>query len=210
MEIKCYFLEPINKERLFLRRYSHVRANDGHLHDSSVIWKDIDWSNDGLSSCEIELCKDDGENYPDLSNPWPTKCESCDYEFKEDDVRQRMVRTLYQRQDTGEILTLREAPIGGMYYATWLDDYEHYPKGPDGRVLNVIVPDGTKGGSHWSPDSRASNCTMKEDKVHRCWVRHGTPPNITVDKNGNTCSAGAGSIATGNWHGFLRNGYLVS
>jgi hypothetical protein len=57
---------------------------------------------------------------------------------------------------------------------------------------------------------RASNCTMPNDMLHRCWVRHGNPPMITVDKNGPTCGAGAGSILSGNWHGFLRNGELVT
>jgi hypothetical protein len=40
-------------------------------------------------------------------------------------------------------------------------------------------------------------------------VRHGEAPNITVDKNGVTCGAGAGSIQCGSYHGFLRNGELV-
>jgi hypothetical protein len=40
-------------------------------------------------------------------------------------------------------------------------------------------------------------------------VRHGTPPDVTVDKNGLTCNAGGGSIQVPGWHGFLRNGELV-
>ena len=56
---------------------------------------------------------------------------------------------------------------------------------------------------------RADNCTMKDDKTHRCWIVHGEPPNITVDKNGETCKAGAGSIVVGDWHGFIRNGEFV-
>lgn len=70
--------------------------------------------------------------------------------------------------------------------------------------LIVVLP----GGHHWDIDSRASNCTLPEDDDHKCWIRHGTPPEITVDKNGNTCSAGSGSIMMGGYHGFLRNGYL--
>ena len=51
---------------------------------------------------------------------------------------------------------------------------------------------------------------MPGDDVHRCWVRHGRPEDGTlhVDKNGQTCAAGAGSIQTHNWHGFLHNGVL--
>ena len=64
-------------------------------------------------------------------------------------------------------------------------------------------------GGIWDIDDRCSNCTLPNDTLHRCWVRHGEPPNITVDKKGLTCAAGAGSIAQKTWHGFLRNGYLV-
>lgn len=74
------------------------------------------------------------------------------------------------------------------------------------KHLVVVTPDG----HWWDIDSRASNCTMKEDKVHRCWVRHGDPPNVTVDKQGATCNAGAGSIQTPDWHGFLRDGKLIT
>lgn len=62
----------------------------------------------------------------------------------------------------------------------------------------------------WDIDSRASNCTMREDNVHRCWVREGEPPIVTVGKRGRTCAAGAGSIAVTGFHGFLRNGQIVA
>lgn len=75
----------------------------------------------------------------------------------------------------------------------------------DGRHLRAIVP----GGHDWNMDGRASNCGSPEDQEHRCWVREGEPPMVTVGKGGNTCKAGAGSIATPNWHGFLRGGNFV-
>lgn len=68
----------------------------------------------------------------------------------------------------------------------------------------VKLPDGRT----WYIDSRASNCDKPGDSSHRCWVRHGEPPNLTVDKIGNTCGAGGGSIATDGYHGFLRGGFL--
>ena len=52
---------------------------------------------------------------------------------------------------------------------------------------------------------------MPNDNEHRCWVRHGGFGQIvTVDKNGKTCEAGGGSIATPKFHGFLTNGELRS
>lgn len=72
----------------------------------------------------------------------------------------------------------------------------------EGPELHVILPNGIE----WNIDSHANNCDMKDDRFHRCWIRHGEPPNITVDKKGITCHAGAGSIQGGDYHGFLTNG----
>lgn len=112
---------------------------------------------------------------------------------------------IYRRSDTGELLTLREAPAGAMWDATWYDDRAEYT-GADGITLVVRTP-----GGEWMVDSRASNCTLPNDDVHKCWVRHGDPrkpETLHVDKNGLTCAAGAGSIQCGSYHGFLHNGEL--
>ncbi len=99
-----------------------------------------------------------------------------------------------------------QLPPGAMFWITFSGGLcENHLPGCE-RHLMVVCPDG----HWWNIDSRCSNCTMKDDRVHRCWVRHGEPPNITVDKNGVTCQAGGGSIQTPDWHGFLRNGELVS
>jgi hypothetical protein len=73
-----------------------------------------------------------------------------------------------------------------------------------GQHLIVICPNGHE----WDIDWRASNCTMREERTHRCWVREGSPENgtITVGKNGHTCKAGAGSILVPGYHGMLQNG----
>ena len=107
---------------------------------------------------------------------------------------------IYRNVENGEEFASRDLPAGSMYFGT----YDSIPKGDDGRTLWVKLPNGDV----WCVDGRASNCTKPEDTEHRCWVRHGEAPNITVDKNGNTCSAGAGSIQSGSYHGFLRDGYL--
>lgn len=78
-----------------------------------------------------------------------------------------------------------------------------------GKELHVICPDGHE----WNIDSRAKNCSLPKDNLHRCWIRHGEPPNITVMRKGEpvggeggTCTAGSSSIDTGSYHGFLKNG----
>lgn len=113
---------------------------------------------------------------------------------------------IYRRADTGELVTLGTAPVGAMWDATWFNDAAAYT-GADGISLVVRTPGGT-----WMVDSRASNCTMPNDDIHKCWVRHGDPRtgDVHVDKNGVTCQAGGGSILTGSYHGFLHGGYLTS
>lgn len=104
-----------------------------------------------------------------------------------------------------------EFSAGAMWFAPWIEEWlkenrnwsHHYHLGPDGRVLIVHTPAGD-----WIIDSRCSNCDKKDDNIHHCWVRHGQAPDIHVDKNGNTCGAGAGSIQIGNWHGYLHNGFI--
>lgn len=111
----------------------------------------------------------------------------------------------FVRPDTGERRKrVYEFGPGAMWHIVWYPRNAFWDNEAE-APLTVICPNGHE----WIIDSRASNCTMKEDRQHRCWVRHGIPPMITVDKNGFTCSAGAGSIQAGDWHGFLRNGELV-
>lgn len=74
----------------------------------------------------------------------------------------------------------------------------------EAECLYVQTPGGV-----WNIDSRASNCAEPFDYEHRCWVKHGEPPAITVDKAGRTCAAGGGSIQCGIYHGFLQNGALT-
>jgi len=136
--------------------------------------------------------------------------------------------TIYRRMDTGEkgpYLNpgVAGTPVGAMWWCDWLGVYgykrsfekhlaaleanlEPHRYFPDesGRILAVMTPGGT-----WIIDSRASNCALPHDNIHHCWVRHGIPPLITVDKAGVTCAAGAGSIHAGKWHGYLREGELV-
>lgn len=108
----------------------------------------------------------------------------------------------------GREFTLSDAPPGAMWDADWRKSAFPEDVGPDGLSLIVVCPDGW----HWCVDSEASNCTRKGDRTHKCWVRHGDPRtgDIHVDKNGATCAAGAGSILTPKWHGFLHHGHLVA
>jgi hypothetical protein len=111
------------------------------------------------------------------------------------------------RRDTGETRKSNSQwPVGAMWYSFWLWKGAAWDNETEPHLL-VRVPNG--GGTRdWDIDSRCANCALPNDRQHRCWVRHGAPPLITVDKAGITCAAGAGSIAMPNWHGFLTNGIL--
>jgi hypothetical protein len=204
MGIKCFFMDPVGKEKRFLRRYNGDKKCIGpwSYHDAMTPLDIVSVTYDergflvGLSD----------RTQPPHDDPrWPKRCR-CGYEFVEEDEWQVFPDGMMKRTDTGEEVGLREAPAGAMWYATWMPAGMYWDNKTDTDHLTVRLPDGTD----WCVDSRANNCTLPNDRTHRCWVRHGVPPNVTVAKDGNTCSAGAGSIKSPNWHGYLRGGELVT
>lgn len=223
--IRCFGVEQTGSVRVSLRRYVSSRSCKAQdcpggsmsYHNASV---DIG----------TEPAHTDDRGYlvplkmPPRDDPrWPATC-ICGYEFADDDEWQINQDHLYapmpnsadQAPATGP-WTMRDMPAGAMLYPSWLQPDHGYTQsvdngdtrprrwqpGPDGKVLMVVTPRG-----EWIVDSRASNCTLPEDNKHRCWVRHGEIPDVNVDKNGLTCGAGGGSIMIGDYHGFLRNGWL--
>lgn len=212
MSVKTFMLHETDRAWVSLRRYEKDRSAEGvrgaktcpgpfgyhNAHGPKEVRTGYAKHTDGY------WLRPEEHKQPPADDPlWPTKCEHCDYVFLADDHRQVFEDHIYVSDDNREF-SLRGAPPGAMWYADWMG--ENY-FGPDGHCLMVVTPSGRE----WCIDSRASNCTMRDDrgpfdKAHRCWVRHGTPPNITVDKQGRTCQAGGGSIVSGDYHGFLRNG----
>jgi len=147
------------------------------------------------------------------STPYCTRCGEHDFSPEALKSVSGSKGRVWQRVDTGERCdNLNDFGPGAMWYSTWYIDEKtgHFHLGHKGGwsvepPLSVRTP-----GGDWLIDGRASNCTMPEDNEHRCWPRQGTAPRITVSKSfGNTCSAGGGSIISGDYHGFLRDGYLV-
>lgn len=206
--IRCYLLRDTNCYRKSLRRY-RSSWHDGkevpelkcpataHYHDASAI---IVPQYEQVEPQEQPSSGDDENDVPHTDPRWPVECVCREYRFSEIDVWQINNAPLYQRSDTGELVTLHDALPGAIWNAHWMPDTY---KGPDGRCLVCRTP-----GGDWMLDSRASNCT-RPGEPHQCWVRHGEPPDLHVDKDGDTCAAGAGSIMVGTWHGFLHRGYLV-
>lgn len=78
-----------------------------------------------------------------------------------------------------------------------------------GAHVHVMLPNGIS----WDVMGRANNCGSPDDTTHRCWVLVGDPTQpetLHVSKDGETCAAGAGSIAAGDYHGFLQHGILTA
>jgi len=220
--IKVFWIEPTGRVQRYLRCYGNF--NSGHTnppcrdyHNACV---PLDVVPAEFSDLEQTILR--SYNHADFADrPWPKVCSGCGIPFGElaESNRQISLDQIYRAAD-GREFPLREAPPGAMWHAAWMGDWAEFI-GPDGIALTVRLPDG----HDWHVDSEASNCTRpqrvpvegKPDctrfvRTHYCWCRHGDPRTgaIHVDKNGNTCNAGAGSIATSRWHGFLHNGHLVS
>lgn len=203
MPIKVFFCEPLARVRLSLRVYEtgECPQTGGSYHNAhSPVLGEEDEAIDSRKAVN-------GDPAPPLDDPrWPTHCV-CGFAFSPAANRSTWRQQLVARADTGEIFEgYRALPPGAVWNASWMADRDGYT-GPDGRSLICKLPDG----HDWMIDGRASNCTLPDDTVHKCWVRHGRPEDGTlhVDKNGVTCAAGAGSIATPKYHGFLHHGHLT-
>lgn len=187
-QIKCFFLTPIKKAQVSLRRYSSHKkdgtekkcsANPGKYsyHDASVTVGVVDWDEEcGLVS-----------NDRDHSDPlWPKHC-GCGYKFTEEDEWQHNRDVMLSRSDGGEDTTLRNAPVGAMWNAHWLPSKR---TGPDGIALVVKTP-----GGDWQIDGPSWN----KGKAGPGWTRTGQIPDVTARP----------SILMTKYHGWLTNGMLI-
>jgi len=200
MDINCFLIVPDGTTHRYISMQGHnPDACYGHPHRASIRLAD-GLVTDNESSWHMRT----PHTMPPSS--FPVKCDACDYMFQWDnDTYILDIRHVWVRNDSREFCcdSIHSAPPGAMWFADWMEDMLNYC-GPDGKCLCVMTPGGI-----WHIDSRASNCGLPEDNIHKCWVRHGDAPDITVDKAGNTCNAGAGSISLPGYHGFLRAGKLV-
>lgn len=200
MTIKCFLLIRNGFTRRSLRRFDGKSEGRDHCPSSRLGYHNaevpIDRGLMGEASTTIDA-------YLDKTDPrWPKQC-SCGYIFNPEDEWQLFIKNEYQRADTGELYTLFDAPVGAIWEADWYEDIKSMC-GVDGKAYICKTP-----GGDWHIDGRASNCGLPNDDVHKCWCRHGEAPDFTVNKVGNTCNAGGGSIGQRDYHGVLINGELI-
>ncbi len=211
MPTKCFLVHPIAKRRQWLRRFT--------FSDRGSVCPASKWGHDAETRIEDAVVPvpapreyESGSEWDRLTTKsdlrWPVKCAKCDYRFVDGDEWQLFSWRVYADDSGAEFIPHPNHAVPGMmWWADWLhhDGQCIYWDNCTSPHLYVVLP----GGHEWDVMSRASNCTKKEDRLHRCWVLEGSAPNFSVSKNGLTCSAGAGSIMAGNYHGFLRNGFLT-
>ncbi len=174
-------------------------------HEGRTFVRDTDYI---IGSSEVTPGKD--ETYP--AEMWPTACKCCGAPVPAQDGPPKALGETgpyVHRQVSAERLydTASGKPEPGDVYRLAWHEPGHCPywDNCDGVHLQGITPNGER----WDISSRASNCGLKHDRYHRCWVQHGDPPSLTIDKNGSTCSAGGGSIQVSGWHGFLKAGEWI-
>lgn len=177
--IQCFFLEPTDMARISLRRYSagETTCPGGSYHNGERLLGDLQ---NGLEPAFG----------PAL---WPVHCDSCAYEFTAADIRLEQVfkEALYRRSDNSQLTTVRQAPVGAMWYAPWLTGMRASPVHKDqrgnGPHLCLKTPSGD-----WDIDAPSLNGNG--------WDRSGTPPAVTANPS---------ILFTGGYHGWLREGILT-
>lgn len=183
--IECFWLETTSQVKRSLRRFSTLEKGScpGPMgsHDGWLYLDTIDNPEDAEGITHLAEA-----TVPHEDPRWPAKCDSCDYLFQEEDRRQTFQRRIYRRHDTGELMTLSEAPVGAMWDAHW------YPlRGPDGICLVVKTP-----GGEWYVDAPSTSGNP--------WTRTGAVPKVTASP-----SILINNRTTPNYHGFLTDGFLV-
>lgn len=181
MIVKCFFLKETDLVRRSLRRFASNSKCPGKAYHNRMVQLDAVHLPAGETISEPN-------DFPRDHWLWPSHCE-CGYAFTEQDTWQVFPERLYERSDTGAYITLLDAEPGAMWYADWMiHEGSRYFVGPDGHCLVVKLPDCCD----WVVDGPSTNGNG--------WTRSGEVPNVTANP----------SIQTENYHGWLRNGELIS
>jgi hypothetical protein len=229
MDIRCFFIEPTNMMKVYLQRRhapNWIRAKllkkcpaHNGMHAARVFVREMAITDSAGNVNHVQL-----DDYMD-DHRWPAACD-CGKVFDVMDpynVDEIFEDVICQDTTTGKKMPFSKAiqTPGCM----WDDFSPHAPKdcGPDGLKLCVVCP----GGEVWNLDGRSKDCVSRcvhckkpykkcnckkphfedSDPEHRCWVRNGAPPHITVEWNNLCCYE---NIATPRWKGNLINGVLVA
>jgi hypothetical protein len=192
---RCYLLTATDNIVVTLRRFGYATPcgrREPRYPGADLVTYDVhDIEAEVTRSVGTLEASLDGDRtlhtYPHDDPRWPARC-SCGYAFTPEDKYQECHTRLYRRSDTGELVTISNAPVGALYDSGTFKDVDGYQRNGDRMSLMCKTPAG-----EWMIDGPASNGPG--------WTRTGTPPNIDV-----TPSIGIGNPQR--MHGWLRNGWL--
>ena len=235
--LEAFVAEETDQHRVWLRTYSnelHSCKSKYGTHNGLYHVGDLTIDHKTSATDKVYCVNGVVLSYPPEDNRWPTVCDACGtfLDRSSQNIRTHIhTRRIYRHAVTGERWQMDEIPNGALWRATWMEaDATSGPMyhTPDGQIWMGKTPDGHE----WTIDGRASNCdspckncgeafnkhkggvdrckNYEDAKPHNCWIRKGTAPLFTVGKDGPTCGAGAGSILTDKWHGFLRAGRWIT
>jgi len=175
MGISCFMIEHAGKTQRSLRRYvSSADMTEGKcsvsMHGYHQTMVDLDvvpeiWG--VLPGHDFECWHNTAPEVPHTDDRWNNVC-ACGYVFTEQDQWQIFTDSIYRRTDNGLEYTLRSAPAGAMWWATWMPKNMYWDDKTDDHLV-VRLPDGTD----WDIDSRCNNCPWPGNRQHRCWGRSG-------------------------------------
>jgi hypothetical protein len=198
MPYQTFLIRETNKISRSLRRY-HDSSDKEETCSGPMGYHNASMYLDTLDLGESDTFKVIDHKYsevePFIDHPlWPTHC-SCGYEFKFEDEWQVFTDILYRRVSTGEEFTLNTAPIGAVWFASWLEDMtlsSYYETNGRGKRLPLVC--NTPAGP-WVIDYGASNGPG--------WDVSGE-----IDDVHSTITAVPSIDQPGRYHGFLTNGIL--
>lgn len=208
--VRCFLIVPTTRDRLRISRSTAYQFDPKTKRQREDIcpvhkwWHHAEWV---TLKTTIPHRKKRPVNRPPLeafppkrSKLWPTSC-ACGYSFTAKDEWQGFTDLLYSRYDQRDRpsklrdrFALHEAPVGAMWYATWMEPVNPTP---DGKMLVVKTP-----GGDWMVDFYS---TGRGPNAQRgpAWTRTG-------DVLAGTVTA-MPSVSIGDperYHGWLRNGFL--
>ncbi len=202
-DVRCFWLEPTDEVRIFLRRYYAHEGDQNcdvsgygyhnasvRIEDRPVIWADSEFA--------ARIRRFIAAQDPPRRDPrWPAAC-TCGYMFRDADEWQVSQELIYRRADNGEPVSIHDDVPGMMWDAWWMGD--HW-RGADGVSLVVKLP----GNHDWPIDGPSfADGKIKND---RGWSRSGTPPLVTARPSIRVPGRKQGE--PDRYHGWLTNGVLA-
>ena len=178
--------EPTGRYQRRLRRFTYGSKSEcpgyRYGHDGSAVIGEV-------PGAEHEPVR--GDSWPHDDPRWPAACERCGHQFADADEWQRSDDEVFRLPDGTEFAFTGSlgmvAPPGTMVRAAWYDGHAGQP----GESWLIALPDG----GDW--------ITTQVAKGGGFWTVTGTAPNLTATPS-------IFHNAPTGWHGWLRDGELVS